>query len=184
VEGVAGHPRIASGREAFRSVGARPSDFRSSIEAMARRVLRGHELPSINALVDIGNIVSLRHMMPVGGHDFGVMKGDVALRFATGAEVFFAIGSDEAEHPEPGEVVFAEGDTVLTRRWVWRQGVHTAATLDTTHIEINVDGMPPVNADDVMLACNEVAELVKRFRVGEAGIELLSEGNPVIELVG
>lgn len=182
VECVAEHPRIASWREAFRSFGARPSDFRSSIEAMARRVLRGHELPSINALVDIGNIVSLRHIMPVGGHDFGVMRGDIALRFAAGTEDFLAIGSDEAEHPEPGEVVFVEGDTVLTRRWVWRQSVHTAATLDTTHVEINVDGMPPVTADDVMLACNELAGLVKRFCGGEAKIELLSEDSPVIHL--
>ncbi|MCH7625828.1 MAG: hypothetical protein IIC83_07885 [Chloroflexi bacterium] len=182
VERLAEHPRIASWREAFRSFGARPSDYRSSIEAMARRVLRGHELPSINALVDIGNIVSLRHMMPVGGHDFGVMRADVALRFAAGTEEFFAIGSDEAERPEPGEVVFAEGDTVLTRRWVWRQGVHTAATLDTTHVEINVDGMPPVSADDVKRACGEVAELVKRFCGGETRIEMLSEDNPVIRL--
>ena len=53
---------------------------------MARRVLRGDKLPLINALVDVGNIVSLRHIMPVGGHDFGVMRGDIALRFATGAE--------------------------------------------------------------------------------------------------
>ena len=90
--------------------------------------------------------------MPVGGHDFGVMRDDIALRFARGAEDFLAIGSEEAEHPEPGEIVFAEGDTVLTRRWVWRQGVHTAATLDTTRVEINVDGMPPVTTDDVTLA--------------------------------
>ena len=75
-----------------------------------------------------------------------------------------------------------EGDTILTRRWVWRQGVHTAATLETTHVEVNVDGMPPVSADDVMLACGEVAELVKRFPGGEAGIDLLSEDNAVIEL--
>ena len=182
VEGVAEHPRIASWREAFRSFGARPSDYRSSIEAMARRVLRGQELPSINALVDIGNIVSLRHIMPVGGHDFGVMRDDISLRFAAGTESFLAIGSDQAEQPEPGEVVFAEGDTVLTRRWVWRQGVHTAATLETTHVEFNVDGMAPVTADEVMLTCDEVAGLVERFCGGEARVEMLSEDDPSLHL--
>ena len=70
----------------------------------------------------------------------------------------------------------------MTRRWVWRQGVHTAATLDTTHIEINVDGMPPVNLDDVRLACDDVAELVSRFCGGESRIEMLSEDSPVIGL--
>ncbi len=56
---VAEHERIAVWRDAFRRFGARPSDFRSSIEAMVRRVLQPSALPSINPLVDIGNIVSL-----------------------------------------------------------------------------------------------------------------------------
>jgi hypothetical protein len=37
------------------------------------------------------------------------------LRPATGDESFVPFGSEEAEHPEPGEIVFAEGATVLTR---------------------------------------------------------------------
>src|ERR1700728_2623295 len=53
------HPRIAPWREAYRRFGARPLDFRSSMEALVRRVVRGDAIPSINALVDIGNLMSL-----------------------------------------------------------------------------------------------------------------------------
>ena len=42
-EQVAEEPRIKSWREAYRAFGARPAEFRSSVEAMARRVLRGDE---------------------------------------------------------------------------------------------------------------------------------------------
>jgi DNA/RNA-binding domain of Phe-tRNA-synthetase-like protein len=66
-EGVAAHPRIACWRGAYASFGAKPAKFRSSIEAMVRRALRDEELPSISALVDVGNVVSLRHMVPAGG---------------------------------------------------------------------------------------------------------------------
>ena len=65
---IAVHPRINSWREAFRKMGVKPSEYRSSIEAMARRVANGHQLPAINALVDIGNIISLRYLIPTGGH--------------------------------------------------------------------------------------------------------------------
>ena len=65
---------------------------------------------------------------------------------------------------------------------VQRQGVHTAATLDTTHVEINVDGMPPVTTDDVMPACSEVEELVEQFCSGEARIETLSKDSSVLLL--
>src|SRR5437660_612510 len=60
------HPQIKSWRDAYRSFGAKPNKFRSSIEGLARRALRRQELPSINALVDISTIISLKHLVPTG----------------------------------------------------------------------------------------------------------------------
>jgi len=67
LERLAEEPRIKAWREAYRAFGARPSEFRSSIEALARRALRSEPIPSINALVDLGSVASLRHLIPVGG---------------------------------------------------------------------------------------------------------------------
>jgi DNA/RNA-binding domain of Phe-tRNA-synthetase-like protein len=170
-------PHIKAWRDAYRSFGAKPSEYRSSIEAMARRALRGDELPSINALVDIGNVISLRHLLSAGGHAIDSLGGDIELRFATGREVFVPFGSSQSEHPLPDEVVFVEGDMVLTRRWTWRQANHTLTLPQTTAIEFNVDGLPPVAADEVMTACRELADLVRRFCGGTSRIELLSDAN-------
>ena len=182
IEQVAETPRIRSWREAYRSFGAKPGEFRSSIEALVRRVLRHDPLPSINALVDIGNVVSLRHLVPAGGHAIDVLRGDMALRPATGQEVFIPFGSDKREHPLPGEVIFTEGDTVLTRRWTWRQAEHTLTRLETRAIEFNVDGLPPVTLEEVEQACGEIIELVGRFCGGETHWETLSESHPRLEL--
>src|SRR4030043_188374 len=102
IDTIADHPRIKSWREAYRSFGARPGEFRSSIEAMARRALRNDPLPSINALVDIGNAVSLRYLIPTGGHSIDVLTQDISLRPAKGEETFVPFGSGEAESPLPG----------------------------------------------------------------------------------
>ena len=166
LEQIAAHPNIAAWREAFRQMGVKPSEFRSSIEALGRRALREQELPSINALVDIGNILSLRHLAPAGGHAIDLLTQDIALRPATGQEVFVPFGEapDAApEHPNPGEIVFVEGNTVLTRRWVWRQSNHTLTLPTTTAIELNIDGLPPVNQAKVEEICQEAMELIKRF---------------------
>ncbi|NTU75647.1 MAG: cytoplasmic protein, partial [Anaerolineaceae bacterium] len=138
LETIAEHARIKPWREAFKAFGAKPSEFRSSIEAMARRALRNDPIPSINALVDIGNIISLRHLIPAGGHSLDALTEDLELKLATGGEDFIALGSTENEHPLAGEVIFAEGNTVLTRRWVWRQGTHTLTLPETTQIEFNL----------------------------------------------
>lgn len=179
---VAEEPRIRAWREAYRCFGARPSEFRSSVEAMARRALKGDEIPSINALVDIGNMVSLRHLVPVGSHAIDVLRGNVELRFATGREKFVAFGSDDEESPPPGEVIFAEGDAVLTRRWTWRQASHSLTLPETQAVEFNIDGLPPANAAEVEAACLEVAELVQRFCGGRIRVHYLTEGSPSISL--
>ncbi len=176
------HPRIASWREAYRSFGANPSKFRPSMEAMTRRVLKSQELPSISALVDIGNVISLRHVLPAGGHAIDVVTQDIALRPATGKEQFTPLDSDQVEAPLPGEIIFVEGDVVLTRRWTWRQAKHTLCLPTTTAVEFNVDGLPPVPLSEVEETCREVGELIERFCGGTCRYEVLSKENPSIRL--
>ncbi len=182
-DSLAEEPRITSWREAYRAFGAKPSKFRPSMEAMARRVLRKEDIPSINALVDIGNVISLRRLVPAGGHAIDVLKDDIELRPAIGDEEFVPFGLDQVEHPNPGEIIFVEGKTVLTRRWTWRQANHTLLLPSTEAIELNVDGLPPVPVSEVDAACHEGMELIQRFCGGNARYEILSAANPRMKLV-
>ena len=181
-DGLIEHPRISPWREAFRTFGAKPGQFRSSIEAMVRRVLSDNELPSINTLVDIGNVISLRYLVPIGGHAIDVVNQDIILRPAAGGEEFVPFGSEQVEHPHPGEIVFVEGNTVLTRRWCWRQANHTLTLPSTTAIEFNIDGLPPVSEDEVETICQETMGLIERFCGGRMRYEILSRQNPRIKL--
>ena len=182
IDNLTSYPLVNSWREAFRSLGIKPSEFRSSIEAMSRRVLRGNELPSINALVDIGNILSLRHLVPVGGHALDNIRADIELRPATGKEDFVPFGSEEHEHPDPNEFVFVEGDTVLTRRWSWRQANHSLTVLSTKVIEFNVDALPPVSMAETEMVCKEMMELVQKYCGGEMTCQYITRNNPSISL--
>ena len=182
LEAISEHPRIKPWREAYKAFGAKPSEYRSSIEAMARRVLRHDALPGINALVDIGNLISLQHLLPVGGHSMDGLTQDISLRMATGEEVFIPFGSTEAEHPLPGEVIFTEGLTVLTRRWTWRQANHTLVLPDTRNIEFNIDRLPPVELEEIHSIANRLMELVGEFCGGHARYEILSSSHRQMKL--
>jgi DNA/RNA-binding domain of Phe-tRNA-synthetase-like protein len=181
-ESVADEPRIKAWRDAYRLFGAKPAEFRSSVEAMARRVLRGDQIPTINALVDMGNVISLSHLVPAGGHAIDVLKSDIELRLATGQERFVPFSAEEMEHPQPGEVVFVEGDEVLTRRWTWRQANHTLTLPETRAIEFNVDGLPPVTSGEIEAACGELAEMLLRFCGGRSRTDFLTAAHPRISL--
>ena len=182
LESLTEQPRIKSWRDAYRAFGAKPSEFRSSIEALARRALRNQPLPTINKLVDIGNIVSLRYLVPVGGHAIDVVKTDIELRPATGREAFVAFGSEEEENPLPGEIIFTEGNTVLTRRWTWRQANHTILTRDSKDVEFNVDALPPASPQEAKEILLEVEGLVTTFCGGKIRHDILTTDNPTLPL--
>lgn len=179
---IASHPKINSWREAYRAFGAKPAKYRSSIEAMVRRVLNNNELPSINAIVDIGNIISLKNIVTAGGHAIDVVSSDISLRKAAGNEEFIAFGTEKVENPDQGEIIFTEGNTVLTRRWSWRQANHTSTQKSTTAVEMNIDGLPPVTHDEVDRICHEAIKLIEKYCGGKLRYEILTEENPEMEL--
>lgn len=182
IETIASHPRISAWREAYRSTGIKPSEFRPAVEALMRRVLRGDPLPSINKIVDLGNLISIKRLLPAGAHAIDVLRRDISLRRATGTEIFEPFGADQSEHPQPGEIIFVEGDTVLTRRWTWRQAKHTLVVPETTAVEINIDGLPPAAQGEVIAICRELSALVQQFCGGDTRYAVLSKENPSIVL--
>jgi DNA/RNA-binding domain of Phe-tRNA-synthetase-like protein len=169
------HPRIAAWREAYRRFGARPSDFRSSIEALARRVLRGDALPSINALVDIGNLISLRYLVPVGVHPVPAGEGLLCLRLSAPTDSFLPPDGGAAEVPEKGEVVFVQESTVLTRRWTWRQSALTLTLPTTTAVFFNIDALQGVPDEDIDAAVRDIGQLVREHCGGEVQATVLRE---------
>jgi len=68
------------------------------------------------ALVDVGNLVSVRHAMPVAVFDGHGVAGSIVVRFATGAKFFTDFESTESVHPGPGEVVFVDEDNIVSER--------------------------------------------------------------------
>ena len=182
-ENLLENPKIASWREAYSQLGFKPGKNRPSMEALIRRVLKNDTLPSISKIVDLGNLVSIQNLVPVGAHAIDVVTQDIALRLATGEEIFEPFGSDDIEHPSTSEVIFAEGNTVLTRRWTWRQAKHTLVVPDTKAVEINFDGLPPVTHQDVEQICRQAAKLVQVYCGGKVTFEILSKDNPCIQLI-
>jgi len=173
------HPRIAPWREAYRKFGVAPKRATSSIENLLRRVLRGEEMRPINRLVDLYNVISLRHLLPVGGEDLGCIEGDVRLGFAAADEPPVALlGEAEARPPHPGEVIYRDAVGTLCRRWNWKEAARTKLTAETTGALLVIEALPPAGQEDVERALADLVALVSRFCGGRVEADLLDASHP------
>ena len=77
-------PSLAAWRRVFRDFGVDPTQYRSAAEALLRRLVKQGELPGISTLVDLANLVSIRHALPVAVFDLRTIDGAISVGFATG----------------------------------------------------------------------------------------------------
>ncbi|GAB1640068.1 B3/4 domain-containing protein [Krasilnikovia sp. MM14-A1259] len=149
--GVAALPGIAAWRDAYRAVGLNPNRFPCAAEAIARRVAKGDRLPRINALVDLCNAVSLATGLPVASCHVGDVAEELTVRPADGSETFLPLGRPDApEHPEPGEVIFADRrGQAHSRRWNWRQSHGVATGVGPHRLLLTVEAADHADAAEV-----------------------------------
>jgi DNA/RNA-binding domain of Phe-tRNA-synthetase-like protein len=178
------HPAIASWREAYRKFGAKPKDYPSSVENLTRRVLNGATVGHINNLVDLYNIISLRHILPVGGEDLDKIVGDVLLTRAGNDEpAVFLLGEKEARSPHAGEIIYKDEAGAICRRWNWKEADRTKLTQATQNAFLVIEALPPVSRATVETAIRELADLVKEYCGGTVSTAFLDKGNREIKLI-
>jgi DNA/RNA-binding domain of Phe-tRNA-synthetase-like protein len=154
-------PSLAAWRHVFRGFGVDPTQYRSAAEALLRRITKGDDLPSINALVDLANLVSVRYALPVAVFDQRGVAGGTLVRLARGDEAWADLGGSTAEHPDPGEVIFVDAAAAVSaRRWCWRQSRASAAREDTTDVLVTVEGHHETARADVTAALGDLVALM------------------------
>lgn len=152
-----GFPEIQAWRRAFARMGSPPTRYRCAAESLLRRFRRDGSLPRLHPLVDLGNALSLGYAVPVAVLDLDRIDGDLSVRPATGAETYLTLGGEE-EHPEPGELIFAdEAGHAHSRRWTHRQSGASAVRADTAEVLVVIEAMHAGGAETVPRMLTELA---------------------------
>lgn len=155
---------LAGWRAAFRIFGVDPTQYRSAAEALLRRLTKKGDIPSINAVVGICNLVSIRYALPVAGIDWHSLQGSITVLFASGKEFFTPLGETVPEHPEAGEVIFIDkAQLVVARRWCWRQSEESAARESTQEALFTIEAQHNGGKDLVSQAIGDLHALLLEY---------------------
>jgi DNA/RNA-binding domain of Phe-tRNA-synthetase-like protein len=175
-------PSLAAWRSVFRGFGVDPTQCRSAAEALLRRLTKKGDIPSINLLVDLGNLVSIRYALPVAVFDTQALQGSLTVRFADGSERYTLLGQPGVvENPAAGEVIFSdETGLVFAQRWCWRQSDESAARESTTHAIITVEGHHEAARADVEAAVRDLLALLTKYAGGRYISAILDVSQPAL----
>ena len=174
-------PGIAAWRAAYKAFGIKKTSYRSSVERLVKRVKADERLPAVNTLVDLYNAVSLTHVFCCGADDLDRVTLPLAFRYTRAGDSFIDTGvqpgEDPNDPPKDGEVVYADANHVLCRRWNWRQDARTGLSIATTRAVITVQAN---GWGDLDAAVADLTELVARFARGRCRVAVADAGTPTV----
>lgn len=140
---------IQAWRRAFSAMGIKPTQYRCASEALLRRYRKEGALPALHPLIDLCNAASLAFAVPIAVFDMNKITGALTVRLAQGDEVYETF-SGETEHPEPGEIIFAdETGRAHARRWTNRQSGFSAIRPNTNRALIIAEALHETAESDV-----------------------------------
>lgn len=181
IDTVSSLPYVSRWRAIYKEFGAKPSDYRSSIENLTRMILKGRELSHINTLVDIYNYISIKYKLPIGGEDVDKMHGDLELTFATGQEpIAELLGDNNPERPFKGEILYKDRAGVICRCWNWREAARTILTKETKNAILVVEATSKEEYEMLEKAIDGMATLITHFVGGKVNKGYLSVNSPSV----
>ena len=174
-------PTLSAWRRAISAFGVSPTKYRSAAESLLRRLTKKGDIPCINTLVDIGNLVSIRYGLPVAIFDTRQIAAPITVHYADGSEEFMDLGSDKIVHPAPGEVIFSdEARMVVARRWCWRQSATSAAKAATADAVITIEAHHDGGSGDIEKALADLLRLFAEYAGGSYDSATLDADSPAI----
>ncbi|MDD4843529.1 MAG: phenylalanine--tRNA ligase beta subunit-related protein [Anaerotignum sp.] len=86
--------KIQATRKAYKALGKDPNRYRTSAEAMCRRISKERGLYYINNVVDINNYLSIKSGYSMGTYDLEQVQGDILWARAPEGTAYQGIGKD------------------------------------------------------------------------------------------
>lgn len=131
------HPDVRRWRDVFGKMGVKPSKYRSSLEALLRRLFKG-EMWNVSNVVDLYNCVSVLNLLPMGAHDLAKLKGGLVLRRGRAGEKFHPLGGEEIE-VDPRNILYADEEKVACWLWNHRDAREACVTGETKQAVFMID---------------------------------------------
>ena len=164
---IENNPILQGFRNLHATIGKTSKKYTSSPENLLRYLLEHKNLPHVNLVVDIYNLISVKNKLALGAHDTRSIEGDITLRLTTGTENFVPLGYTEVKSVSSGDYAYVDDANDILCWLEVRQVEKTKVTLDTTECFYIVQGNANTPSDYIKQTTYELIALTKEFCGGQ-----------------
>ena len=174
------HPSISFWRKIYEEdFLVKAKTYRSSIEALLRRVVTGKEIWNICNVVDLYNCCSIFSLLPMGGYDLKKISGDISIRYAKEGESFLALGQREKIVAKSNHVVYADDQRMICWLWNHKDAAETCIDEGSTDVVFFIDSFDEAK---VQLALELLKENLKKIECAPLESGILNRASPQAQL--
>ncbi|REB04696.1 hypothetical protein DVB69_16510 [Sporosarcina sp. BI001-red] len=164
-------------RNIWKALGADPTRYRPSAEALYRRVSKQDYLKSHSSAIDLNTLFSLQYGIPSGMYNREILIGDI--RITTGLAEDGYDGLNGRFNSLHNILILKDGYSPFGSPYV--DSVRSAITEETTEILHVLFLRPTMSVEEAQSLANACGTMFTSINGGEASATILYAGNPSIE---
>jgi DNA/RNA-binding domain of Phe-tRNA-synthetase-like protein len=151
---VESQPLIMVYRELQKQLGGDPQML-PAVESLLVRGILKHRFPTVNSVVDVANLVSIKHLVPIGLFDLDKINGNLELTLAGSGGQFIPIGKEKPVKLLQGTPILKDADGIFSEVGS-RDSKRTMITNATRNVLIfswGIEGVEPALVSQVLEEC-------------------------------
>ena len=174
------HPNISTWRKIYEEdFCVKPKTYRSSLEALLKRVVSDKKIWNISNIVDLYNCCSILSLLPMGGYDLSKISGDIKIRFAKEKEPFIGLGERMKIEAKSNHVVYTDNQQIICWLWNHKDAAETCIDENTKYVVFFIDSFDHNHAQS---ALNLLSEMLEKIQCTPIQSGILNKSSPSANL--
>lgn len=166
-ESIESNQVLVGFRDLHKAVGKSSKKYVSSSENLLKFLLKNKNLPSVNLLVDIYNLISVESCLALGAHDLDHINDRITLKITDGTEEYWPLGYGKQKPVSSGDYAYVDGGNEVICWMEVRQVEKTKVTNDISDVFYIVQGNASTDIGTLKNVTNNLIELTKEYCGGE-----------------
>ncbi len=122
-------------------------------------------------MVDIGNVASIKYLVPIGLYDIDSFGGkDLVIRYARNGEVFNPIGSPKRSLSD-NQIILSTIDGLILHVYPYRDSETTKIRNETRNVLIVIAGVPGIENERLLESAQFIIDLAIKYLGGSASMK-------------